>query len=124
MFDGEVCFEFVIQVSSFGIHLRRLQTAYLYQRGDMRDREMSRLDFCNLSVIIQYTVTRPYAGFRHPDRMAPDQTVRGGENDYSIWSGNLLPHLPKFSVITGIFRRFFTVKKLRPCSWVGSILHP
>jgi hypothetical protein len=29
-----------------------------------------------------YTVTRPYAGFRHPDRMAPDQTVRGGENDY------------------------------------------
>ncbi len=27
------------------------------------------------------TVTRPYAGFRHPDRMAPDQTVRGREND-------------------------------------------
>jgi hypothetical protein len=57
-----------------------------------------------------YTVTRPYAGFRHPDRMAPDQTVRGGENDYSIWSGNFLPHLPKFSVITGIFRHFLPWK--------------
>jgi hypothetical protein len=38
-----------------------------------------------------HTVTRPYAGFCHPDRMAPDQTVRGGENDYPILSGNLLP---------------------------------
>jgi hypothetical protein len=46
-----------------------------------------------------YTVRGPYAGFRHPDRMAPDQTVRGGENDFSIWSGNLLPKIPKFSVI-------------------------
>jgi hypothetical protein len=31
-----------------------------------------------------HTVTRLYAGFRHPDRMAPDQTVRGRENDCSI----------------------------------------
>ena len=46
-----------------------------------------------------YTVTRPYAGFCHPDWMAPDQTVRGRENDCSIWSGNLLPKVPKFSVI-------------------------
>jgi hypothetical protein len=38
-----------------------------------------------------YTVTRPYAGFRHPDRMSPDQMVRGEENDYPILSGNLLP---------------------------------
>jgi hypothetical protein len=38
-----------------------------------------------------YTVTRPYAGFRHPDLMEPDQTVRGGENDYPILYGNLLP---------------------------------
>ncbi len=32
----------------------------------------------------EYTVTRLYAGFRHPDRMAPDQTVRGRENDCFI----------------------------------------
>ncbi len=30
--------------------------------------------------LTSYTVTRPYVGFRHPDRMAPDQTVRGREN--------------------------------------------
>ncbi len=30
--------------------------------------------------IFEYSVTRPFAGFRHPDRMATeDQTVRGGE---------------------------------------------
>ncbi len=57
------------------------------------------------------TVTRPYAGFRHPDRMAPDQTVRGRENECSIWSGNLLPQVPKFSVITGNFLRFFLWKR-------------
>jgi hypothetical protein len=51
----------------------------------------------------RYTVTRPYAGFRHPDRMAPDQTVRGGENDHPILSGNLLPKVPKFSVINRSF---------------------
>ncbi len=56
-----------------------------------------------------HTVTRPYAGFRRPDRMAPDQTVRGGENDCFIWSGNFLAQVPKFSSILGnpgIFRRF------------------
>ncbi len=31
--------------------------------------------------------------------MAPDQTVRGGENHCSIWSRNLLSQVPKFSVI-------------------------
>ncbi len=36
---------------------------------------------------------KTYAGFRHPDRMAPDQTVRGGENECPILSGNLLPKL-------------------------------
>ncbi len=46
-----------------------------------------------------YTVTRPYAGFRHPDRMAPDQTVRGGENYCFIWSGNFLAQVAKFSSI-------------------------
>jgi hypothetical protein len=35
--------------------------------------------------------------------MAPDQTVRGGENDYPILPWNVLPKLPKFSVINGIF---------------------
>jgi hypothetical protein len=29
---------------------------------------------------ILYTVTRIYAGFRHPDRMTPESSVRGGEN--------------------------------------------
>ncbi len=56
-----------------------------------------------------YTVTRPYAGFRHPDRMAPDQTVRGGENDCFIWSGYFLAQVPEFSSIfqnPGIFLRF------------------
>jgi hypothetical protein len=28
----------------------------------------------------KYTVTKPYAGFRHPDRMEPDQNVRGREH--------------------------------------------
>ncbi len=55
------------------------------------------------------TVTRPYAGFRHPDRMAPDQTVRGGENYCFIWSGNFLAQVAKFSSIfpkPRIFQRF------------------
>jgi hypothetical protein len=30
--------------------------------------------------VVSYTVTRPHAGFRHPDRMAPDQTVREREH--------------------------------------------
>ncbi len=59
---------------------------------------------------VAYTVTRPYAGFRHPDRMAPDQTVRGRENGCSIQPGNLRPKVPKFSVITGNFRRFSWAK--------------
>jgi hypothetical protein len=28
-----------------------------------------------VDVMQLHTVTRPYTGFRHPDRMAPDQTV-------------------------------------------------
>ncbi len=74
----------------------------------------------NLSL---YTVTRPYEGFRHLDRMAPDQTVRGRENECSIWSGKLLPQVPKFSLI--INRSFpkppeisgdFSCEKLE-CAW-------
>ncbi len=42
--------------------------------------------------LLVYTVTRPYAGFRHPDQMVPDQMVReremvalhGPENSYLI----------------------------------------
>jgi hypothetical protein len=37
-----------------------------------------------VSGINRNTVSRPYAGFRHPDRMASDSSVRGGENDGSI----------------------------------------
>ncbi len=33
------------------------------------------------SIHCAYTVTSPQAGFRHPDQMELDQTVRGGEND-------------------------------------------
>ena len=57
----------------------------------------------------QHTVTRPYAGFRHPDRMALDSSVWGGENDCFIWSGNMLAHVLKFSGIfpkSGIFWGF------------------
>ncbi len=40
---------------------------------------------------------------------AADQTVRGGENDCFIWSGNFLAQVPIFSGIFpghGIFRKF------------------
>jgi hypothetical protein len=62
-----------------------------------------------LAIYAAYTVTRPYAGFRHPDRMAPDSSVWGGENDCFIWSGNMLAQVLKFSGIfpkSGIFRGF------------------
>jgi hypothetical protein len=42
---------------------------------------------------IPYTVTRPYAKFCHPDRMAPDQKVRGEEQCWKTFlefSGDLL----------------------------------
>jgi hypothetical protein len=46
------------------------------------EHEVSILDtLTNMYIVCIYTVTRPYAGFRHPDRMAPDQTVREREND-------------------------------------------
>ncbi len=69
------------------------------------------LNFLKESQIPHYPTLLPdlYAGFRHPDRMAPEQTVRGGEKYCSIWSGNFLTYVPKFSRIfpkPGIFRRF------------------
>ncbi len=36
-----------------------------------------------LSVFL-HTVTRPYEGFRHPDWIAPESTVRGRENDSPV----------------------------------------
>jgi len=74
--------------------------------------ELGKNQLCRVprfSTLSPHTVTRPYAGFRHPDRMAPDQTVRGGENDCFIWSGNFLAQVAKFSSIfpkPGIFQRF------------------
>ncbi len=85
-------------------------------RGVARSQPMSTVvhmepkkNYGDLNPWLTYTVTRPYAGFRRPDRMAPDQTVRGGENDCFIWSGNFLAQVPKVSSILGnpgIFRRF------------------
>ncbi len=66
-----------------------------------------------------HTVTRPYAGFPHQERMAPDSSVWGRENDCLIWVGNLLPQVPKFSCIfssSGIFRRINLWKKWRVCA--------
>ena len=54
---------------------------------------------------IRYTVTRRSAEFRHPARMTQDSSCWVGENDCFIWAGNLHPQVPKFSVITGNFRR-------------------
>ncbi len=53
-----------------------------------------------------YTVTRRSAEFRHPARMTQDSSCYIGENDWFIWAGNLRPQVPKFSVITGNFRRW------------------
>jgi hypothetical protein len=41
-----------------------------------------------------YTEGRPSEGFRHPARMAPDQTVPGGENIFPI-----VPPTPSFSEV-------------------------
>jgi hypothetical protein len=63
---------------------------------------MSEID----AVLYEYTVTRPYEGFRHPDWMAPESTVRGRENDSLVTPGNRHPQIPSFSGGYGIFRRF------------------
>jgi hypothetical protein len=55
---------------------------------------------------VSHTVTRRSAEFRHPARMTQDSSCYIGENDCIIWAGNLHPQVPKFSVITGNFRRF------------------
>ncbi len=53
-----------------------------------------------------YTVTRPYEGFRHPDWMAPESTVRGRENDSLVRPGYIHLQILSFSGGYGIFRRF------------------
>jgi hypothetical protein len=55
--------------------------------------------------MLSHTVTRLYGGFRHPDRMAPDLTVREGEHfvPYPCWYFTFLH--------AGIFRRFSVRKK-------------
>jgi hypothetical protein len=53
-----------------------------------------------------YTVTRPYEGFRHPDWMVPESTVRGRENDFLVRPGYIHSQIPNFSGGYGIFRRF------------------
>ncbi len=65
----------------------------------------------DLPPYLTYTVTRPYEGFRHPDRMAPESTVRGRENDSLVRPGYLHPLLTRFSGGSGIFRRFTLWKK-------------
>jgi hypothetical protein len=60
----------------------------------------------NVFLHFTYTVTRPYKGFRHPDWMAPESTVRGRENDSLVRPGYIHPQIPSFSGGYGIFRRF------------------
>jgi hypothetical protein len=63
--------------------------------------------FGKINIVLEsYTVTRRSAEFRHPARMTQDSSCYIGENDCFIWAGNLHPQVPKFSVITGNFRRF------------------
>ncbi len=45
------------------------------------------------------TVTSPYEGFRHPDWMAPESTVRGRENDSLVRPGYILLGLPAFTSV-------------------------
>ncbi len=66
-----------------------------------------------------YTVTRLYEGFRHPDWMAPESTVRGRENDSLVRPGYIHPQIPSSSGGYGIFRRSTCEKKME-CRSVGS----
>jgi hypothetical protein len=50
-----------------------------------------------------------YKTFRRippPSTDGADSSCWVGENDCFIWAGNLCPQVPKFSAITGNFRRF------------------
>jgi hypothetical protein len=61
-----------------------------------------------------------YKTFRRippPSTEAQDSSCWVGENDCFIWAGNLRPQVPKFSVITGNFRRFLLWKKEGCACW-------
>ncbi len=58
---------------------------------------------------LSYTVTRPYEGFRHPDWMAPESTVRGRENDSLVRPG--------------FFRRFTLWKNDAMTQWRIELTH-
>jgi hypothetical protein len=49
------------------------------ERGELGDTEKQSTCILVYSYLEYHTVTRPYAGFRHPDRMAPDSSVWGGK---------------------------------------------
>ncbi len=78
--------------------------------GDNNNNSMRYYDFLSTFALKRikdtYTVTRPHEGFRHPDWMAPESTVRGRENDFLVRPGYIHPHIPGFSGGYGIFRRF------------------
>jgi hypothetical protein len=58
-----------------------------------------------------YTVTRPYRGFRHPDWMAPDLTVREGNILSLAYAGILHSSMLSFRKTFLEFRVIFLVKK-------------
>jgi hypothetical protein len=62
-----------------------------------------------LTIVNCHTVTKPYAGFRHPDQMASDQTVRGGEHFVPPqWHFSFLHagrHFPNFLEIYPVVKR-------------------
>jgi hypothetical protein len=64
-----------------------------------------------------YTVTRPNAGFRQPDRTASESSVRGDKIFPLVGPGAYTPKLRTFPVVTelsdgyGIFQRFPCEKK-------------
>ncbi len=62
-------------------------------------------------------VTRPYEGFRHPDWVAPESTVRGRENDSLVRPGYIHPQITSFSGGYGIFRRFTLWKNDALTQW-------
>ncbi len=60
-----------------------------------------------------------YKTFRRippPSTDGADSSCWVGENDCFIWARNLRPKVPKFSVISGNFRRFLLWKK-EECAW-------
>ncbi len=93
--------------------LRGYRAEQAVMRGYRAEQSVLRWYKEEKAVIRGYTVTRPYEGFRHPDWMAPESTVRGRENDSLVMPGYIHPQLPSFSGSYGIFRRLTLRKKDR-----------